>query len=296
MSSEAVPAWSATTRVSLMAVGLAAAGFFLWKILDQAKIGLKKKVWQKFKLIRKTVVTHDSRIFRFALQSPDTVLGLPVGQNIQLRFWSEKENDMIERPYTPISSDDDLGYFDLLIKIYKEGKMGQYLDKLEIGADVEMQGPKGRIHYAEPGLVKIGPPKAHQFPVKRINMIAGGTGITPMYQVLAQVVKDAGTDPNVKVEVALIFGNVSVDDILLRNELEQMNQLPYIKVYFTLDKAPPGWPGGEGYITEDMIKSQLFPPGPDTVSFLCGPPIMVKILRKLMQSKMGFSRDRMFYF
>jgi cytochrome-b5 reductase len=63
---------------------------------------------------------------------------------------------MISRPYTPVSSDSDLGYFDLLIKIYEKGQMGQYLDKLPVGSTVDVKGPTGEIKYKGNGLFEIG--------------------------------------------------------------------------------------------------------------------------------------------
>lgn len=41
--------------------------------------------------------------------------GLPVGQHVYL---SARVNDqLVIRPYTPVSSDEDKGYFDLVIKV-----------------------------------------------------------------------------------------------------------------------------------------------------------------------------------
>ena len=51
----------------------------------------------------------------FALPSEQHVLGLPIGQHIYL---SAKINgELVVRPYTPTSSDDDKGYFDLVLKV-----------------------------------------------------------------------------------------------------------------------------------------------------------------------------------
>lgn len=36
------------------------------------------------KLVQKTIVSHDTRIFRFALPSDQHVLGLPVGQHVYM--------------------------------------------------------------------------------------------------------------------------------------------------------------------------------------------------------------------
>ena len=53
--------------------------------------------------------------YRFALPRTDDVLGLPIGQHISVS--AEIDGKDITRSYTPTSSDDDLGHFDLLIKV-----------------------------------------------------------------------------------------------------------------------------------------------------------------------------------
>lgn len=67
------------------------------------------------KLTEKKVLSHDTRLFRFALPSDNHVLGLPTGQHIHL---SARVNEqLVVRPYTPVSSDDDVGHMDLVIKV-----------------------------------------------------------------------------------------------------------------------------------------------------------------------------------
>lgn len=49
----------------------------------------------------------------------------------------------------------------------------------------------------------------------RIGMVAGGTGITPCYQVIqAALNEDDGTS------LSLLFGSRTVEDILLKEELD----------------------------------------------------------------------------
>jgi len=62
-----------------------------------------------FQLIGIENISHDTRRLRFALQSPKHILGLPIGKHIYL---SAKINDkLVVRPYTPVTSDDEVGYF-----------------------------------------------------------------------------------------------------------------------------------------------------------------------------------------
>lgn len=53
--------------------------------------------------------------YRFGLPHPQDMLGLPIGQHISVQ--AEINGKDIMRSYTPTSSDDDLGHFDLLVKV-----------------------------------------------------------------------------------------------------------------------------------------------------------------------------------
>jgi len=70
-----------------------------------------------FELVHTQELTHDTRLMRFALPTAEHVLGLPVGQHIYLS--ARINGDLVVRPYTPTSSDEDKGHFDLVLKIYK---------------------------------------------------------------------------------------------------------------------------------------------------------------------------------
>lgn len=59
------------------------------------------------------------------------------------------------------------------------GKMSQLLDSLEIGDTIDIKGPVGEIVYLEPGQLLI---KGKPRNASKLAMLAGGTGITPMYQ------------------------------------------------------------------------------------------------------------------
>ena len=66
--------------------------------------------------------------YRFALPRPDDVLGLPIGQHISVS--ADIGGKEITRSYTPTSSDDDLGYFDLLIKVSLSRSLSPRIDYL----------------------------------------------------------------------------------------------------------------------------------------------------------------------
>jgi len=68
-------------------------------------------------LIQKDIISHDTRRFRFGLPTPNHVLGLPIGQHVHLT--AKIGEEVVIRSYTPVSSDDDRGYVDLVIKVNK---------------------------------------------------------------------------------------------------------------------------------------------------------------------------------
>lgn len=97
----------------------------------------------------------------------------------------------------------------------KGGKMSQMLDALDIGDTIDIKGPVGEIVYLEPGqfLIKGKPRNAN-----KLAMLAGGTGITPMYQVIKAVL----SDPADTTVCSLIYANQMEEDILLRDEVREV--------------------------------------------------------------------------
>lgn len=186
---------------------------------------------------------------------------------------AEKE---VVRSYTPISSDEDKGFFELLIKSYPQGNISAHMATLKIGDTMKVRGPKGAMVYT-PNMCK------------RIGMIAGGTGITPMLQIIHAINRGRPQD-NTKVD--LIFANVNPDDILLKDQLDELNKKdPNFNVYYVLNNPPEGWTGGVGFVTADMIKAKLPPPASDMKILICGPPPMVSALKKATES-LGYEKAR----
>ncbi|CAH1756777.1 10239_t:CDS:2 [Entrophospora sp. SA101] len=162
---------------------------------------------------------------------------------------------VLQRSYTPTSSDDDLGHFDLVIKSYPNGNVSKYFAELEIGQTISVKGPKGQFKYT-PGLVRA------------LGMIAA-------------IVKN----PNDKTTVNLIFANVTIDDILLKEELDLL-----AKNHENFN-PPNDWNGGRGFITQDMIKKFCPPPANDIKILLCGPPPMISAMSKNCEA-LGYDKSR----
>ncbi|XP_032691469.1 NADH-cytochrome b5 reductase 2 isoform X2 [Odontomachus brunneus] len=247
-------------------------------------------------LIQKDIISHDTRKFRFGLPTPKHVLGLPIGQHVHLT--AKIREEVVIRAYTPVSSDDDEGYVDLVIKVYfknvhpkfpEGGKLSQYLENMKIGDTIDFRGPSGRLVYKGNGTMSIKllrkePPV--EYNIKKIVMLAGGTGITPMLQLIRAIIKDK-TD---ETQTSLLFANQTEKDILLRNELDGIakDHPDKLKVWYTVDTSSDGWPYSTGFINADMIKNHMFPPSPDTIVLMCGPAPMINFACTPNLDKLGY--------
>ncbi|KAK0710889.1 hypothetical protein B0H67DRAFT_516543 [Lasiosphaeris hirsuta] len=241
---------------------------------------LKPDAFQDFELKEKTVISHNVAIYRFALPTPSSILGLPIGQHISIGAalaQPDGSSKDIVRSYTPISGDHQPGYFDLLIKSYPTGNISRHMASLAVGQTIRVKGPKGAFVYT-PNMVR------------HFGMVAGGTGITPMLQVIRAIVRGRATGDATQVD--LIFANVTPQDILLKEDLDALvTEDKGIRVHYVLDKPPAGWTGGVGYVTSDMITKWLPAPAEDVKILICGPPPMVSGLKKATEA-LGFKKAR----
>ncbi|KAK2020447.1 oxidoreductase NAD-binding domain-containing protein, partial [Colletotrichum zoysiae] len=224
-------------------------------------------------LVEKTLLAPNVYRFVFELPTPTTVLGLPIGQHVSIK--AEVDGKSVSRSYTPTSNNSDLGRLELVVRCYPDGLLtGRYLAGLEPGDEVLFRGPKGAMRY-RPNMAR------------RIGMLAGGTGITPMYQLIRAICEDDRDTT----EVSLIYANRSEADILLRRELEAFaRRYPAnLKLHYLLDAPPEGWAHGVGYVTREMMAERFPAPGDGARVMLCGPPGMVAAAKKSL-ADLGFEK------
>ncbi|EFY92168.1 hypothetical protein MAC_01769 [Metarhizium acridum CQMa 102] len=194
------------------------------------------------------MVNHDTRLLRFKFADKEAVSGLPVnceGQNrppllkhecvasandkhgvntgpvvargkifpSRKAVYPHQFNRYVPRCTTPTArglprltraSQDEQGHLDLMVKHYPDGRSST------------------RLHNLQPGqsLFFVASIKGHQwkpnsFP--HVTLVAGGAGITPIYQLTQAVLRN----PQDKFAVTLVFGVNSDRDVLLKKEFEE---------------------------------------------------------------------------
>lgn len=256
----------------LGSAGVLGAGLF-YKHADFAAaedvkelIALSKKEFRPFTVVKTEPLSHDTSLVRLALPSGSHTLGLTVASCLSIS--ADIDGQAVSRPYTPISTHDQKGFVDFVIKSYpprkdgKPGGMGRHLRSLKTGDTVKMKGPWKKFDY-----------KPNEF--DHIGMIAGGTGITPMYQVIKRVLNN----PDDTTKISLLYANRKEEDILLKDLLDALaKEFPgRMRVTYTLDKAPRIWLGEVGFVTDQMIERTIFDASAERKKvFVCGPPPMMK--------------------
>ena len=128
-----------------------------------------------------------------------------------------------------------------------------------------------------------------------------------MYQLCRAIFKN----PEDKTKVTLVFGNVTEQDILLKHELEDLeNQYPQrFRAFHVLNTPPDSWTQGKGFISQELLKTVLPEPKTENIKiFVCGPPGLYKAISGAKNSPsdqgelsgtlkaLGYSQDQVYKF
>ncbi len=191
-------------------------------------------------LLSRSQITHDTVSLIFALPHGNS-LGLKCGQHIAIHVGDTK------RKYTPIS--DAPGSFELVVKIYKTGIVSPHIGNLKFGDTMSFSGATGQNIYLGGGRFSTA---GREIQSDNLLMICAGSGITPIYAVLRHIAKhnEYGIRAN------LLFVNKTSDDIILREEIDQMcfNHVN-ITAQYTLTQKNSSWSGLTGRPTPNMISN-----------------------------------------
>jgi ferredoxin-NADP reductase/DMSO/TMAO reductase YedYZ heme-binding membrane subunit len=224
----------------------------------------KKRFWSgELRVARIFDETHNVKTFRFVL--PD---GGPLpfdhvaGQYLNLAL--EIDGRRVNRSYTIASSPTRGAYCEISVK--RVGYASGHLHRtLREGDAIQVSAPAGKFSFA-----------GHE--ARRIVLIAGGVGITPMMSIVRSLTDRCWTG-----EIYLLFANQTRADIIFEHELLYLQQrFPNLRVLFTLSKeADAAWTGARGHLTRELVEG--FVPelrrGP---ILLCGPDPMMAAMREML--------------
>ncbi|SCV02009.1 LAMI_0G15170g1_1 [Lachancea mirantina] len=216
--------------------------------------------WTALELEEQTVISKNSAIYRFKLKTSLEALNVPTGHHLAVKVPVDGQEHI--RYYTPISPAFETGHFDIIVKSYPDGTVSKYFASLKPGSLVNFKGPVGRFNYVPNSF-------------KHIGLIAGGSGITPMLQVLNKII----TTPEDFTKISLIYANDTENDILLKEELDEMAEVyPNFDVHYVLRYPTGSWNGDSGLVSKEIMQKYLPEPADENRLLISGRPEMVKML------------------
>ncbi|MBR4727959.1 MAG: iron-sulfur cluster-binding domain-containing protein [Clostridia bacterium] len=236
------------------------------------------KEWHPGKLalvvtdVRETGKT--AKTVRFARADGGKLPFFYAGQFMALDF--EIDGAVISRPYSissaPYQARQENGFVEITVRRSRgDGFIADYInDNVKIGDKFTGLLGCGQFYY-EP-----------LRDAKHVVALAGGVGITPFASMAKEIAN--GT---LDFDLTILYGSVSADDIILKEELEALDS-DKVRVVHVLSGDDPAWQGEKGFLTAELIKKYS---APDTTYFICGPQAMYTFLRDELK-KLGAPQRR----
>jgi ferredoxin-NADP reductase/mono/diheme cytochrome c family protein len=202
-------------------------------------------------LVRTERQTQDCLSLRFRVAGREAFRGKP-GQFLTFDWLIDGQK--LVRSYSISSSPTQAGFVEITVKKNPQGRVSAFLnERIPPNLTVEARGPSGRFCFNE---------AEH----KRIVLLAGGSGITPMISMLRYI-----DDLCLDTKVTLFYSVRTQQDIIFERELERLVRcLPNFHRVIVVTKPEHGWSGRTGRLTREMITEELAEIK-EQAFFLCGP-------------------------
>ncbi|HET6983263.1 MAG TPA: ferredoxin reductase [Myxococcaceae bacterium] len=229
--------------------------------------------WRLARLTRR--VDETARARTLVLEVPDWP-GHEAGQHVDVRL-TAPDGYQAQRSYSIASPPEDHDQVSITVERIEEGEVSPYLtDALMEGDSLELRGPIGGYFVWS---TEMGGP---------LFLVAGGSGICPL---MAMIRHRAALGS--RVPTRLLYSSRSQEDILYRNELDQLaGRGDGLEVSYTLTRSqPPGWRGYSRRIDRPMLAEAGFTPAQRPLCMVCGPtPLVEAVATALVE--LGNPADR----
>jgi ferredoxin-NADP reductase len=215
---------------------------------------LGRLTWQIADVVE--TIDETPRVRTLVLDAPEWV-GHRAGQHLDVRLTAE-DGYRAERSYSIASPPGERAA--ITVERLDDGEVSPYLvDELREGDQVEIRGPIGGYFVWDPA--NGGP----------LLLAGGGSGIVPLMAILRLRARE-GDD----VATRLLYSSRTIDDVIYRDELEQLAGAS-IDVVYTLTRAQPdGWTGYARRVDHHLLEEVAFPAREEPLAFVCGPTSFVE--------------------
>jgi ring-1,2-phenylacetyl-CoA epoxidase subunit PaaE len=218
-------------------------------------------------------VTHPTaRSVRLEFEAPEEPLTYLAGQ--YLTIVATINGEQVYRSYSLTSIHGLEERLSLVIKRTPQGPVSNFLNDHVRADDVLTFTPPA-------GKFTVTPDARRQ---RHLILIGGGSGITPLYAIARTILHFEPLSV-----VSLLYGNVTADDVIFRQELAELQQRypSRLRVVHVLEQPDPELAGLEGRLnvmrTEGVLVGLNAGFAGETEYYLCGPQPMIAIVQETLE-------------
>ncbi len=228
----------------------------------------KRKFWSgELRVARIFDESHDVKTFRLvAVDGGPLPFDHTAGQYLNLSLTIDGKR--VNRSYTIASPPTRSAFCEISVKQAADGYASRHLHQTwREGQTVKVSAPAGTFVFA-----------GHES--KRVVLVAGGIGITPMMSIVRSL-----TDRGWGGEVYLLFSVKAVRDFVFRDELEYLQSRfknLHVRTLISRD-TDSAWDGPRGQITREVV-SNFIPEVERGPVLVCGPEAMMAAMRAIFTS------------
>jgi Na+-transporting NADH:ubiquinone oxidoreductase subunit F len=222
-----------------------------------------------------TELTYDMKEIRLRLEDPAEISHRP-GQYVQVQAPSPE--GPVFRAYSISSPVYEPNIVQLVVRLMEGGIGSTYLHNVQPGDTVYFTGPYGEFWLNEDPSVEI-------------VCVGGGCGMAPMRNIILTLY-----DRWPERTCWLFFGCRTTHDVFYLEQFEELaKKHPNLHVMYALsDELDENekWDGETGFI--HLSADKHLEPGVQRQAFLCGPPLMIEAVTRVLLEK-GINSEDIFY-
>lgn len=223
-----------------------------------------------------TVVANEpdtARVHNLVLDCPRWP-GARAGQHVDVRLTAD-DGYQTQRSYSIASAPED-EHLMLTVERLDDGEVSPYLvDVLRPGDQLELRGPIGGFFVWESSL---GGP---------LQLLGGGSGVVPLRAMLRHRAATANPVP-----ARLLYSARSLEEVIYRDELHELDASDGVQVRLTLTRAwPQDWTGDRGRVDATLLEQATFTVAERPRVYICGPNGFVEAAANALVA-LGHAPDR----
>jgi ferredoxin-NADP reductase len=215
----------------------------------------------------KEKITLTDKVRDFVLELPcyGNDFEYEAGQFVLIKLPHPETGDELSRAYSIARAPQQGCELILNIEIIPDGRLTPLLDQVEVGEEIDVQGPFGYFKLKSP-------------PEKSLVFVATSVGVAPLRAMIETVLNE-----NPERKVALYFGVRSQEHIFYEKDFEELaTKYGNFEFVLTLSQPAEGWEGSKGRVTAILPKIEF---DSDTDFYLCGGKPMIDDAKKILLKK-----------